>query len=96
MALRPSPVRNAPEIFEMNPESPVPASLVDVLSLHAAQSAARPALYYFDSVMTYGTLAAESDALACALRNSGFSAGERFALFLQNEPAVIVATFAVW
>lgn len=72
------------------------ASMVDLLRLRASRRPDRPAIYYFDRTLDYGTLEAESNALAVALRDLGLQRGDRVAVFLQNEPAAVVTHFAVW
>lgn len=72
------------------------ASMVDLLRLRASRRPDRPAVYYFDRTLDYGTLEAESNALAVALRDLGLQRGDRVAVFLQNEPAAVVTHFAVW
>ena len=71
----------------------------DGLSLfRAALSAApdAPAILYFDAVISYRELEILSDALAAALIEHGFGAGDRLALYLQNMPAFHIATLAAW
>jgi long-chain acyl-CoA synthetase len=77
-------------------ENPTPNSLVEFLRLHAARSPHQNAIFYFDTAISYQALDEQSDALASALVGLGFHAHDRLALFLQNEPAMVVATFAVW
>jgi long-chain acyl-CoA synthetase len=71
----------------------------DGLSLFRAAAAAapgKPAILYFDGAITYRELDALSDALAAALIERGFQAGDRLALYLQNMPAFHIATLAAW
>lgn len=77
-------------------ESPTHKSLVEFLQLHAARTPRQNAIFYFDTAISYRALDEQSDALASALASLGFRAHDRLALFLQNEPALAVATFAVW
>jgi long-chain acyl-CoA synthetase len=74
----------------------VTGSLVDRLRAHAHRWPQRPAIHYFDTVVTYGELDADTDALACALAARGVRPGDRVAVLLQNEPAAIRAHFATW
>lgn len=71
-------------------------SMIDLLRMQASRRPERPAVYYFDRTLDYGTLEAESNALAVALRDLGLGRGDRVAVFLQNEPTAVVAHFAVW
>jgi len=77
-------------------ESPTHKSLVEFLRLRASRTPQQNAIFYFDTGISYQMLDEQSDALASALASLGFRAHDRLALFLQNEPAVVVATFAVW
>ena len=61
-----------------------------------ARAADRPAIYYFDTTITWGQLDAESDALATALVERGVEAGDRVALYLQNVPAFMIGMIAAW
>ncbi len=51
---------------------------------------------YFDGVMTLADLDAASDALAVALAGRGFVAGDRLALYVQNNPAFLTGLVATW
>ena len=54
------------------------------------------ALRYFDGVVTRRELDELSDALAVGLLESGFSPGDRLAVYLQNVPQFVVAMVATW
>lgn len=56
----------------------------------------QPALYYFDSSLTYTQVDEESDALACAWIEHGLQRGDRVALYLQNVPQFVIALLAAW
>jgi long-chain acyl-CoA synthetase len=62
----------------------------------AARAAGNPALRYFDGALTFAELDAQSDALACALLASGFAAGDRLGLYLQNVPQFVIGLIAAW
>jgi long-chain acyl-CoA synthetase len=62
----------------------------------AGARADAPALLYFDAVLTYADLDAQSDALAAALVAGGFARGDRLGLYLQNVPQFVVAMLAGW
>ncbi|WP_448612745.1 long-chain-fatty-acid--CoA ligase [Modestobacter sp. URMC 112] len=54
------------------------------------------ALRYFDGRISYRELDELSDALAAGLLDSGFEAGERLALYLQNDPQFVTALLGTW
>jgi long-chain acyl-CoA synthetase len=54
------------------------------------------AIYYFDQTMSYGELDRKSSALAAALKERGVTRGDRIALYLQNIPQFLIATYAIW
>ena len=55
-----------------------------------------PAVHYFDRTTTWAELDHASDAVAALLRARGFGAGDRCALFLQNDPAFVIGLVAAW
>lgn len=55
-----------------------------------------PAIRYFDATLTLSELDIASNALACALEESGFSRGDRLAIYLQNVPEFVIAALAAW
>ncbi|MFE4667518.1 class I adenylate-forming enzyme family protein [Streptomyces sp. NPDC056716] len=55
-----------------------------------------PAVYYFDTVLTYAVLDHAAQALACWLRERGVRPGDRVALYLQNDPQWPAAMLAAW
>lgn len=71
-------------------------SLLDLLRIHAAESPDRPALHYFDWTASYAELQALSGSLARGLQDLGGHKGDRVAVFLQNEPAAVLAQYAIW
>ncbi|GAA4706258.1 long-chain fatty acid--CoA ligase [Pseudonocardia yuanmonensis] len=71
----------------------------DMLALFRAtleQHGDRDAIRYFDGRITYRELDELSDAVASGLLDAGFSAGERVALFLQNDPQYVIALLGTW
>jgi long-chain acyl-CoA synthetase len=71
----------------------------DMLALFRAtveQHGDRDAIRYFDGRITYRELDELSDAVAVGLLDAGFSAGERVALFLQNDPQYVIALLGTW
>ncbi|WP_036437791.1 class I adenylate-forming enzyme family protein [Mycobacterium sp. URHB0044] len=71
-------------------------TLLDVFRQRVADAPERPALAYFDAVSTYRELDIESDALAVALAEGGFDAGQRAALYMQNMPQYVISLLAIW
>lgn len=55
-----------------------------------------PAVRYFDGVLSFGDLDDRSDALAAALQEHGFARGDRLGVYVQNDPAFLVAYLAAW
>ena len=70
--------------------------LLDTFRRHVTESPDRSALAYFDMVISRAELDAASDALAVALREGGFGAGDRAALYMQNMPQYVIVLLAVW
>ncbi|WP_064689575.1 AMP-binding protein [Rhodococcus qingshengii] len=74
-------------------------AFVDMLTLFRTAVGLREnsdAIRYFDGILTYGELDARSDAFAITLLATGFSARDRVALYLQNDPAFIIALLGTW
>ncbi len=79
------------------PDLPLPqASAIDQFRATAREHADRPAVYYFDTVLTYRDLDRLSNALAAGLGRLGVEKGSRVALYLQNVPQFWVAQLAAW
>ena len=74
----------------------VPAtSLWDNLAVAARRWPDKPALIYFDRVLTYAELAGQVEALAGALHALGVRRGDRVLLDMQNTPQLVVAHYAI-
>jgi fatty-acyl-CoA synthase len=74
----------------------VPAtSLWDNLAVAARRWPDRPALIYFDRVLTYAELAGQVEALAGALHALGVRRGDRVILDMQNTPQLVIAHYAI-
>ncbi|HJT95235.1 MAG TPA: AMP-binding protein [Mycobacterium sp.] len=71
-------------------------SLLTMFDATMARDAERVAIAYFDGALTYRDLDERSDALAVALLRGGFAAGDRLAIYTQNDPAFVVALLAAW
>jgi long-chain acyl-CoA synthetase len=54
------------------------------------------AIKYFDGALTMADLDARSSSLAAALADHGFSPGDRLGIYLQNNPAFVIALLAAW
>ncbi len=79
------------------PELPLPrASAIDQFRATVREHADRPAVYYFDTVLTYRELDRLSSALAVGLSRLGIGKGDRVALYLQNVPQFWIAQLAAW
>lgn len=55
-----------------------------------------PMLVYFDGELSAREVDEITDALAVALVDGGFAAGDRLAVYLQNTPAFVLAMVATW
>lgn len=71
-------------------------NLLDMFAAAVRRAPDQDAIRYFDGTMTVAGLDAASDALAVALQNVGFTAGDRLALYMQNNPAFIIGMLATW
>lgn len=63
---------------------------------HAAHRPQAPAVHYFDATLTFAELDRAANAVACGLLELGLRAGERVAVYLQNDPQWLVSMIAVW
>ncbi len=74
----------------------VPAtSLWHNLATSAARYPDKPALIFFDRVLSYRDLMAQAEALAGALHALGVQRGDRVVLDMQNTPQLVIAHFAI-
>jgi long-chain acyl-CoA synthetase len=71
-------------------------TMLDMFNASVARAPDSAAIKYFDGVLTMAGLDARSDALAVALVGRGFAAGDRLAVYVQNNPAFVVALLAAW
>lgn len=74
---------------------PPATSLWHNLAVSALRYPDKPALVFFDEVMTYRQLHDQAEQLASALCSWGVQAGDRVLLNLQNCPQWVVAHFAI-
>jgi long-chain acyl-CoA synthetase len=71
----------------------------DALAMFEAAVARNPdgdAIRYFDGRITLRELDELTDALAAGLLDSGFSRGDRLALYLQNVPQFVIGLLGTW
>ncbi|MCW2574878.1 MAG: fadD [Modestobacter sp.] len=71
-------------------------SALDMFRAGVARDPSAVALQYFDGTVTRQELDELSDARASGLLASGFSAGDRLAVYLQNVPQFVIAMVAAW
>ena len=83
--------------------SGVPAELVSsfdtMLAAWDHQVAERPlatAVHYFDATITFADIDSAAWSLATVLRREGVCAGDRVAVYLQNDPQWLVTLIAAW
>ncbi|SDS30781.1 long-chain acyl-CoA synthetase [Nocardioides scoriae] len=69
---------------------------LDMFRAGLATDPSGAAVVYFDGVMSREELDQQSDALASALLEHGFAAGDRLAVYLQNVPQFLVCMVATW
>jgi fatty-acyl-CoA synthase len=75
--------------------SPPATSLWHNLAVNALRFADKPALVFFDSVLTYAQVLRQAEALAAALHGMGVQRGDRVMLLMQNCPQWVIAHFAI-
>jgi long-chain acyl-CoA synthetase len=76
---------------------PLPcATAIDQFRTTARHTPSAPAVYYFETVITYDEVDRLSSRLAAALISLGIRPGDRLALFLQNVPQFWIAQLAAW
>jgi long-chain acyl-CoA synthetase len=61
-----------------------------------ARSGDRAFLHYFDRIISFSEADRMSSALASSLRSRGVTAGDRVALYTQNDPDFAIAQLAAW
>ncbi|WP_035856592.1 class I adenylate-forming enzyme family protein [Cryptosporangium arvum] len=71
-------------------------TMLDLFRASLARAPGTEVIRYFDGVLTLAELDRASDALASALLDRGFAAGDRIALYLQNDPAFVIGLVAAW
>lgn len=76
--------------------TPEYSTMLDLFNASVRRAPDNIAIKYFDGVITMADLDARSDALAVALAEHGFGPGDRLAVYVQNNPAFVLALVAAW
>src|SRR6202020_108428 len=71
-------------------------TMLDLFEASLTRAPDSIAIKYFDRELTLTDLDARSDALALALSDHGWNAGDRLGVYVQNNPAFVVALLAAW
>jgi len=71
-------------------------SALEMFRAGLARDPSALALAYFDGTISRRELDEQSDALASALLDNGFAAGDRLAVYLQNVPQFVIAMVGTW
>lgn len=69
---------------------------IDMFDAAVAAAPDDPAIRYFDTTTTWREIDRASDALGALLMARGVRAGQRCALYLQNNPAFVTGLVAAW
>ncbi|SLM88559.1 class I adenylate-forming enzyme family protein [Brevibacterium yomogidense] len=79
-------------------ESLTPASptMLDAWEHRVRESADQPFLHSFSETLSFGEVDQQADALAASLAGHGVAAGDRVALYTQNDPLFAVGVIAAW
>ncbi len=86
-------------LYDEGQPSEITPEFSDALSMFRATVQRNPdgdAVRYFDGRITFRELDALTDALAAGLIDSGFTRGDRVALYLQNVPQFVIGLVAAW
>lgn len=71
-------------------------SALEMFAATVARAPDSPIIRYFDCTITVRELDELSDAFACGLLDSGVTAGDRVALYLQNVPQFVIGMVGIW
>ena len=71
-------------------------TMLDLFRATVSRAPDAVAIRYFDGSLTFADLDARSDALAVSLADHGFAAGDRLAIYTQNNPAFVVGLLGAW
>lgn len=75
--------------------SPPATSLWHNLAVSALRFPDKPALVFFDKVLSYAQVMQQAERLAATLHAQGVKKGDRVALYMQNCPQWVIAHFAI-
>ncbi|QJC56983.1 Long-chain-fatty-acid--CoA ligase [Polaromonas vacuolata] len=75
---------------------PPATSLWHNLAVSALRFPAKPALVFFDQVLTYSEVLSQAEAVAASLHRLGVAKGDRVILYMQNCPQWVIAQFAIF
>ncbi len=70
-------------------------SLWHNLAVNALRFPDKPALVFFDVVLTYREVLQQAERLAATLADAGVKKGDRVVLYMQNSPQWVIAHFAI-
>ena len=76
--------------------TPYHSTMLELFSASVTRAPDNVAIKYFDGVLTLADLDGRSDSLAVALVDNGFAAGDRLGVYVQNNPAFVIALLAAW
>ncbi|MER7078437.1 long-chain acyl-CoA synthetase [Saccharopolyspora kobensis] len=71
-------------------------TVLDLFRAAVSRAPEAAAIRYFDGELTVAEVDAASDALAVALQDNGFRQGDRLGVYVQNDPAFVIAVVAAW
>ena len=74
---------------------PPSTSLWHNLAISALRFPAKPALVFFDQVLSYAEVLQQAEGLAATLAGMGVKKGDRVVLYMQNSPQWVIAHFAI-
>jgi long-chain acyl-CoA synthetase len=72
------------------------SNMLDLFNASVTRAPDNVAIKYFDGVLTFADLDARSDSLAVALVDNGFATEDRLGVYVQNNPAFVIALLAAW
>ncbi|MGA5546211.1 class I adenylate-forming enzyme family protein [Mycobacterium sp. NPDC051198] len=71
-------------------------TLLEAWGSHLSARPDSPAVHFFDSTLTFAEIDRSATALAAAFRANQVVAGDRIAIYLQNDPQWLVTMLAAW